>query len=105
MDIFERENFLSHLLSLSDERMIKEYLLHNDRYLSLKIEAHTPTKYFINKQLKEVRLPHDVLVALIQRKTKIITPRGDTQLKENDMITVIGDPAGIKELFDKYIHE
>ncbi|MFO7924044.1 MAG: hypothetical protein R6U58_10165 [Bacteroidales bacterium] len=30
---------------------------------------------------------------------------GNTQLQENDIITIIGEPKGIKALFNKYIHE
>jgi basic amino acid/polyamine antiporter, APA family len=105
MDLVEREEFVEILTSIKNHREIKEYLLHNDRYITLSLDRDTPQGEFINRSLKEIRLPTDVLVALVQRKDQIFTPRGDTVLKENDIITIIGEPGGIKTLFNKYVHE
>ena len=105
MDLVEREEFVEILTSIKNQRELKEYLLHNDRYITLSLDRDTPQGEFINRSLKEIRLPTDVLVALIQRKEQIFTPRGDTVLKENDIITIIGEPGGIKTLFNKYVHE
>jgi len=103
MDIVEREKFVETICDLSNEREIKEYLLHNDRYITLELKSDSATNDLIGKMLKEVRFPHDVLVAMVQRKEKIITPKGDTELEEGDIITIIGEPKGIKSLFMKYI--
>lgn len=104
MDIVEREKFVETICDISNEREIKEYLLHNDRYITLELIGKSSTEDLIGKMLKEVRFPHDVLVAMVQRKEKIITPKGDTELEEGDIITIIGEPKGIKSLFMKYIH-
>lgn len=104
MDIVERKQFVEHISSISNEREMKEYLLHNDRYITLELISNTTTEHLINKMLKEVRFPQDVLVAMVQRKEKILTPRGDTLLLEGDIVTIIGEPKGVKTLFDKYIH-
>ena len=105
MDIVERDNFVDLISTISREREIKEYLLHNDRYITLELISNSPTEHLINKLMKETRFPMDVLVAMIQRNEKIITPRGDTMLLEGDIITIIGEPKGIKNLFDIYIHK
>lgn len=105
MDIVERDRFVSEISKIRNQREIKEYLLHNDRYITLDLKKGTSREEFINKRLKEITLPDNVLVALVQRKERIFTPRGDTQLQENDIITIIGEPKGIKALFNKYIHE
>lgn len=105
MDIVERENFVDHICSISNEREVKEYLLHNDRYITLELIRDTSTEPLIDKMMKELRFPQDVLVAMVQRNDSIITPRGDTQLKEGDIITIIGEPKGIKHLFDSYVHQ
>ncbi|TVR72063.1 MAG: amino acid permease [Marinilabiliales bacterium] len=104
MDIVERDRFVEDITSIENQREIKEYLLHNDRYISLQLEKGTPREVFIDKALKDVRLPGDVLVALLQRRDKIFSPRGDTILREGDIITVIGEPAGIRDLFSRYLH-
>ncbi len=104
MDIVERDRFVEDMTTLKNPREMKEYLLHNDRYITLHLQKGTSQEVFINKTLKEVKLPPDVLVAMIQRQEQTITPRGDTTLHENDIITIIGEPKGIKALFNKYIH-
>jgi basic amino acid/polyamine antiporter, APA family len=104
MDIIERDRFVEDITAIKNPREIKEYLLHNDRYITLHLQKDSPQKEFINKTLKEVKLPADVLVAMIQRNNQTLTPRGDTTLQENDIITIIGEPKGIKILFNKYIH-
>lgn len=104
MDIVEREKFVETICEISNEREIKEYLLHNDRYITLELVKASSTEELIGKMLKEIRFPHDVLVAMVQRSEKIITPKGDTELEEGDIITIIGEPKGVKTLFMKYIH-
>ena len=104
MDIIDREQFVESVCSISNEREMKEYLLHNDRYITLELISSTATDHLINKMLKDIRFPQDVLVAMVQRKKKILTPRGDTLLLEGDIVTIIGEPKGIKSLFDNYIH-
>ncbi len=105
MDIVERDQFVENIISITNPREIKEYLLHNDRYITLHLQKGTVQEEFIDKSLREVKLPSDVLVAIVQRKDQIFTPRGDTVLRENDIITIIGETKGIKTLFNKYIHK
>jgi basic amino acid/polyamine antiporter, APA family len=104
MDIVDRENFVENICGIMNHREIKEFLLHNDRYITLHLLKGTQQEEFIDKPLKEITLPGDVLVAMVQRKNQIFTPRGDTVLREGDIITVIGEPRGIKTMFSKYIH-
>ncbi len=104
MDIVDREKFVESICELANEREIKEYLLHNDRYITLELVKNSSTEELIGKMLKEIRFPHDVLMAMVQRKDKFITPKGDTELEEGDIITIIGENKGIKSLFMKYIH-
>ncbi len=104
IDIVEREQFVDDICSIANEREIKEYMLHNDRYITLELITSSTTDHLINKMLKEIRFPQDVLVAMVQRKDQILTPRGDTLLLEGDIVTIIGEPKGISALFDKYIH-
>jgi basic amino acid/polyamine antiporter, APA family len=104
MDLVERDGFVDIITGIGNHREIKEYLLHNERYISFHLMSGTPTAAFIDKSLKEIRFPDDVLVAMVQRKERIFTPRGDTVLRENDIITIIGEPRGIRTLYNQYTH-
>ena len=96
------ENFLKDWLDASDEQELKEILLRDERFLSLRIRNNTPSSVFIGRSLKDIRMPEDCLVALIRRRGETIVPRGLTVLLEGDRLTIIGDAQGIKQLNNKY---
>ena len=95
------ENFLKDWLDASDEQELKEILLRDERFLSLRIRNNTPSSVFIGRSLKDIRMPEDCLVALIRRRGETIVPRGLTVLLEGDRLTIIGDAQGIEQLNKK----
>ena len=96
------ENFLGEWLEASDEQELKEILLRDERFLSLRIRRNTSSSVLIGCSLKDIRMPEGCLVALILRRGKTIVPRGLTVLLEGDRLTIIGDLQGIEELNKKY---
>lgn len=103
IDIVERENFVESMLGFTSHRRVKEYLLHNERFITIQLLPGSIQADMINKELKDIRFPGDVLVALVERDGDTFTPHGDTVLKEFDVLTVIGEPDSINQLFNKYI--
>jgi mannitol/fructose-specific phosphotransferase system IIA component (Ntr-type) len=103
IDIIERENFVDKILTLKNHRQIKEYLLHNERYITLQLLAGTHQSEMIGKQLKEIKFAADILVALVERDSKTFPPKGDTILIENDILTIIGEPRSIIQMYQKYM--
>jgi len=97
------DSFADEWINAKDEQQLKEVLLHDDNFHALHIIKGKKTEYFINKILKETKLPSGCLVALIQRSGEIIVPNGNTQILEDDRITIIGDPSSIKELHKIYV--
>ncbi len=51
----------------------------------------------IDKEVKDVSLPQGSLVVGVVRKNDIIVPRGDTVLRENDHVFIIGERARIAQ--------
>lgn len=98
----EEDQFLAEWQEASNEQKLKEALLHHERYLSLHLRPGTPAEDLIDQRLADLNIPASTLVALIRRKGDITIPRGSTVLKENDRITIIGDPAGIERLYELY---
>ncbi len=103
IDIIERKNFTDKILTLKNHRQIKEYLLHNERYLTLQLLPGTVQSEMTGKQLKDVKFPADILVALIERDSETFAPKGDTRLLENDILTIIGEPRSIRQMYQKYL--
>jgi APA family basic amino acid/polyamine antiporter len=44
----------------------------------------------VGKKLMEISFPSDVLVAIVERDGTTITPKGNTELMEIDILTIIG---------------
>jgi amino acid transporter len=98
----DEDSFMAAWLGASDTITLKAVLLHDEKYLSLKLTPGTQAQQLIDKRLRTVPLPDNTLVALIRRDNHTIVPRGDTVFKENDQVIVIGQPGGINQLVEKY---
>ena len=102
VDIIERDDFTDKMMNLKNQREIKEYLLHNERYITIQLLPGTPQAEMIDKELKDIKYPPDVLVALVERDGATFPPKGNTRLKENDVLTIIGEPRSIAQLYNRY---
>lgn len=103
LDILEREYIVKTLINMDSHREIKEYLLQNERFVSIKLLKETPQEALIGHQLKDIQLPKDVLVALIERNNKTFTPNGSTTLISNDVLTILGEIKSISRLYREYM--
>ena len=101
-DSVDKVHFVDNMLQKKDEVEVKEFLLHYERFYSLELLPNTPSAELIGKKLKDISMPGDVLIALINRDEQVHTPRGNTVLLEGDRLTIIGEPDSINELFKRY---
>jgi APA family basic amino acid/polyamine antiporter len=99
----ESDTFADDWEMAEDEQQLKEAILHHERFHSFYIHKDSRSESLIGKQLKEIKMPEGSLIALVRRGDDIIVPRGSTVLEEDDRLTVIGDPSGIREFHKKYI--
>lgn len=103
IDIVERRGFVNQMIKMKSHREIKEYLLQSERFITLRLLPGTKQMALINSELRDLKLPSDVLVALVERDNQTFVPNGRTRLKELDTITIIGGQKSISQLFKKYI--
>lgn len=103
IDIVEQEQFVETIIKMDSHREIKEYMLQNERFITIKLLNNTSQGLMIGRMLKDVQLPKDVLVALIERNNKTFAPNGTTLLQENDILTIMGETKSITKLFNEYI--
>ncbi|MDO6674587.1 amino acid permease [Tenacibaculum sp. 1_MG-2023] len=104
LDILEREHIVKTLLKMNSHREIKEFLLQNERFVSIKLLEGTPQDTMIGKQLKDIQLPKDVLVALVERNNKTFTPNGSTVFLKDDVLTILGETKSIAKLYKEYMN-
>ncbi|MGM0550591.1 MAG: amino acid permease [Bacteroidota bacterium] len=105
IDILERKNFVKQITSLNSHREIKEYLLQSERFITLQLLQNSHQGEMIDKELREIALPANVLVALVERGGKTFVPNGKTQLLEGDILTLIGEQRSMAKLFKRFVHD
>lgn len=96
------KRFMKHWLKARNEQEMKEILLRDERFLSLKLKKDSKTAAWINRPIRDLKMPPGSLIALIRRDGEIIFPRGRTVLKEGDRLTIIGEPMNIQKLNELY---
>jgi len=65
-------------------KSLDDYSYENDvRFISLNIEREHP---WLGMKIKDLKLPPDLILAVIQRKGETVIPRGDTELELYDRV-------------------
>jgi amino acid transporter/mannitol/fructose-specific phosphotransferase system IIA component (Ntr-type) len=98
----EEESFMPAWLSGRHEQELKETLIRDERFLSLKLVTGSKAEVLVGHPLHEVELPPGCLIALVRRYGEMLVPRGRTILREGDRLTIIGSPAGLRILAERY---
>lgn len=85
-----------------DESELRESLLHDDRFVELRINKSEATGSLIGKPLREAGIPRGCLVAMLTRNGESFVPNGRTVLQNGDELAVIGEDEGLDLLRDIY---
>lgn len=97
-ELIEAEEFLDRWIAAADERTLKEVLLSDERLVHVRLQQHTPSEAWIDKEIMEIELPGECLVTIIERNNEIIIPKGRTKLHSGDVLSILGYPKDIQEL-------
>lgn len=98
----DEETFETEWDSAASEFELKQTLLNHDHWVIVDILPGTQTEDLIGKEIKELELPQNCLIAAINRGGGSIIPKGSTRLLVDDKLTIIGDPKGIAEIKKSY---
>jgi amino acid transporter/mannitol/fructose-specific phosphotransferase system IIA component (Ntr-type) len=96
------DGFMEDWMTARNEQELKEILLREERFLSLRLRRGSPTAALIGKPLSQAEMPPGSLVAIIRRQGKIVVPRGSTVLEDGDRLTIVGTPTDIQVLERRY---
>lgn len=88
-----------------DEHELKEVMLRDESFLSLRITRRSTTEPLLGHSLREVHLPEGALITVVRRNGAAIVPSGNTVLEEGDLITILGTPERIRELEERYLRK
>ncbi len=98
----EDEGFMDAWCGAGGEQAVKETLLHDERFLALRVRRNSATADLVGTPVEAMDLPEGTLVSLISREGMTFLPSGGTTLREDDRLTIIGDKAGIAEVVERF---
>lgn len=95
------DSFLKRWKQASTTEDMKESLLRDERFIRITLSSDNDSGQFIGKMIKDLSLPGESLITVIQRDREVKIPHGITVLHEGDELSIIGakeDIIKIKEL-------
>ena len=98
----DQDEFIESWCEASNSAHLKQLLLNDGHYMSLRIRRDESSHCLIDLSLKELKLPEACLIAMIQRGDKRIIPSGNTILQERDRLIIIGEPKALSELQGRF---
>lgn len=100
-EFIDHENFILLWRSAANEQDLKETLLREEHFLSVRL-AGPNVRELVGRELRHIRWPSGALVAMIHRENQMIIPHGDTVLQKFDRLTIIGEPRDIRRIKQMY---
>ncbi|HEX6983241.1 MAG TPA: amino acid permease [Balneolaceae bacterium] len=97
-EVVDSSYFLERWKDATNESELREIMLRDERFINITISDENETSRIIGKQIKEINLPGESLVAIIKRDGKINIPHGDTVIKNGDELSIIGNKKDIAEI-------
>lgn len=101
-DHVQDEGFLEDWLAAESKRELREVMLKDERMTTLRVQEGRTVGELVGRRLSELDLPSEVVPTLIRRQDGVVKPDPDTVLQEGDSVTVLGSPAGIRKLRERY---
>jgi NhaP-type Na+/H+ and K+/H+ antiporter len=91
----EQQNFKDRWLAAQDEQRLRELLLREDQYLVVRLDGR---EGWIDRPIRTLDLPDDLLIVTVIRADDLIPPKGSTVLARGDRLTMIGSEESVAVL-------
>ena len=98
----DEDSFAADWQRATTEQELREVLLRDERFLTLRIDKNTESRGLIGKSLNAIKLQDNCLVAMIRRDGDIVIPTGKTVLYHGDRLTIIGETGSLRVLAKQY---
>ena len=92
------ETFIPAWREARSEQELKETLLDPERFVFVSIDTYTERGPLAGRMIKDLDIPLDSVVSLIERSGSLLVPTPQTVLAPGDRLTITGEPAAIRQL-------
>ncbi|MBH5321181.1 amino acid permease [Aurantiacibacter sediminis] len=97
-EIARSPDFEERWLSAKDEAAMNALLVRDDHFLHGYPADFPALADASGKPLSEIPLPESCLIVMVERGGELIIARDDLKLRANDLLSIIGEPAAIRQL-------
>ncbi|MDZ7681468.1 MAG: amino acid permease [Fodinibius sp.] len=97
-EMIDSKHFIERWKNASNESEIREILLRDERFVNVVISENDKTSKLIGKKIKDTDLPGESLITMLKRDGHITIPHGNTQIREGDELSIIGEIQDIHEI-------
>jgi NhaP-type Na+/H+ and K+/H+ antiporter len=94
-EMVDSSHFLERWKNATNESELREILLRDERFINITVSSDNNTRKIIGKEIKEIDLPGESLVAILKRKGELTIPHGNTVIKDGDELSIIGNKQDI----------
>ena len=79
--------------------LVEEFARGRIELIQVSVAHHSP---LLGQTLKEIDLPQQIRIGLIQRGTKTLVPTADDQLNPGDLVSLFGQPDNLSEVLPEF---
>ena len=97
-EMIDNTAFLERWNNAENEEELREVLIRDERFIKILVSSKDDTQQMIGKKIREIELPGESLVAVLKREGELKIPHGDTIIKKNDELSIIGEKEDISSL-------
>lgn len=97
-EMIDSRHFIERWNSAENESELREILLRDERFINITLTEQNSTQNLIGKRISEVDLPGESLITILKRNGNIKIPHGNTVLKQNDELSIIGNVDDINAI-------
>jgi len=97
-ELIEAEDFVDKWRAGDGESQLRALLLSEDRFVHIEVKSDQYFGKWAGKLVKEVDMPGESLITMIERDGGMVIPRGRTEIQEGDILFVLGYPSCIADL-------
>lgn len=101
-EMIETVDFYERWKYAKDEKELKELLLDDDLFVTVRLKPAHRSAVWIDRSVKDLDLPGNSLITIVRRKGSLIFPHGNTVLKKEDELFIIGEKADIDLIRNTY---
>jgi len=103
-EVAQGASFEKRWLAATNERELTDILVRDDHFVHMRVEDVPALSNELGVALGDVELPGSCLVVMIEREDTIIIAKPDVRLRAADLVSILGEPADLSQLFDPSYH-